>query len=103
MKQMLLRLILIKILIQNFRYIKYVVCHVKYNWFLKPTKSLDSDSLTSASESQVIKDKPSLFDSLLSGNKSDTTANLNNTEEINPKSKLEQTKSDKNRYWKKRR
>ena len=62
--------------------------------FLKPTKSLDSDSLTSASESQVIKDKPSLFDSLLSGNKSDTTANLNNTEEINPKSKLEQTKSD---------
>ena len=48
--------------------------------FLKQTKSLNQDTSLLSSENQTVKDKPSLFDSLLSGNKTTTTQNSNNTE-----------------------
>ena len=62
--------------------------------FLKQTKSLNSDTSSTNAESQSVKDKPSLFDSLLSSNKTTSEGNLNNTEEVDTKSKIEQKNSD---------
>jgi hypothetical protein len=50
--------------------------------FLKTTKSLNTDTSSITSENQTVKDKPSLFDSLLSGNKTNLTQDLSNSEEI---------------------
>jgi hypothetical protein len=49
--------------------------------FLKTTKSLNTDTSSITSENQTVKDKPSLFDSLLSGNKTTLTQDLSNSEE----------------------
>ena len=61
--------------------------------FLKQTKSLNQDTSLLSSENQTVKDKPSLFDSLLSGNKTTTTQNSNNTEELSTDLKAQSTNS----------
>ena len=50
--------------------------------FLKQTKSLNPDTSLLSTDNQTVKDKPSLFDSLLSGNKTILTQDLSNSEEI---------------------
>ena len=62
--------------------------------FLKQTKSLNPDTSLLSTDNQTVKDKPSLFDSLLSGNKTDSTQNLNTAQELNTNTKIQVTNSD---------
>jgi hypothetical protein len=64
--------------------------------FLKQTKSLNPDTSLLSTDNQTVKDKPSLFDSLLSGNKTTLTQDLSNSEEIKTDlgSKIEVKNSD---------
>ena len=62
--------------------------------FLKQTKSLNPDTSLLSTDNQTVKDKPSLFDSLLSGNKTDSTQNLNAAQELNTNTKIQVTNSD---------
>ena len=68
--------------------------------FLKQTKSLNQDTSLLSSENQTVKDKPSLFDSLLCGNKTTTTQNSNNTEELSTDVKAQSTNSENKRKFK---
>ena len=62
--------------------------------FLKQTKSLTTDTSSSSSENQIVKDKPSLFDSLLSASKATVNQDSSSVEEINTNSKIEVKNSD---------
>ncbi|MBP9615479.1 MAG: hypothetical protein KBD88_00500, partial [Aliarcobacter sp.] len=62
--------------------------------FLKQTKSLNPDTSLLSTDNHTVKDKPSLFDSLLSGNKTDSTQNLNTAQELNTNTKIQVTNSD---------
>jgi hypothetical protein len=62
--------------------------------FLKQTKSLNQDTSLLSTDNQTVKDKPSLFDSLLTGSKTAPIENSNNKEELNTDTKVQLPNND---------